>query len=289
MIDKVKQNYEEILELVFKISYLCMAFATFITYIYMSPIQPILVKITLVLGTLTILVRVIKWKKYGKMPCLILMILFCLSFLLSTVMNRQYGMTDNLKWIIWTGIQFFGLYVCDLERDEKKYKQEFIILSHVYIIATILSALASLIMLAKSYSALLTSVDGEFIVTGFEWDRLWGVYTDPNYGAVCSVIGIILSLLYVIKQKGYRKIIYILAVVLNYAYLIFSDSRTGELAFAISGGGIFLWFWGTQRFKSKKYLKSFLMVVCVVSVLFLAGQEIKTQNIMYQKLSLIHI
>lgn len=283
MIDKVKQNYEEILELVFKISYLCMAFATFITYIYMSPIQPILVKITLVLGTLTILVRVIKWKKYGKMPCLILMILFCLSFLLSTVMNRQYGMTDNLKWIIWTGIQFFGLYVCDLERDEKKYKQEFIILSHVYIIATILSALASLIMLAKSYSALLTSIDGEFIVTGFEWDRLWGVYTDPNYGAVCSVIGIILSLLYVIKQKGYRKIIYILAVVLNYAYLIFSDSRTGELAFAISGGGIFLWFWGTQRFKSKKYLKSFLMVVCVVSVLFLAGQEIKTQNIMYQK------
>ena len=111
MIDKAKQNYEEILELIFKISYLCMAFATFITYIYMSPIQPILVKLTLVLGTLTILARVINWKKYGKMPCLLLMILFCLSFLLSTVMNRQYGMTDNLKWIIWTAIQFFGLYV----------------------------------------------------------------------------------------------------------------------------------------------------------------------------------
>lgn len=104
--DKLKQNYEEILELVFKISYLCLAFATFISRIYISPIQPILVKLTLVLGLLVILVRIINWKKYKKMPCLILMILFCLSFLLSTFMNRQYGMTDNLKWILWTGIQF---------------------------------------------------------------------------------------------------------------------------------------------------------------------------------------
>ena len=32
--DKLKQNYEEILELVFKISYLCLAFETFISIIY---------------------------------------------------------------------------------------------------------------------------------------------------------------------------------------------------------------------------------------------------------------
>ncbi len=282
MIDKVKQNYEEILELVFKISYLCMAFATFITYIYMSPIQPILVKLTLVLGTLTILARVINWKKYGKMPYLLLMLLFCLSFLLSTVMNRQYGMTDNLKWIIWTAIQFFGLYVCDLERDEKKYQREFVILSHIFIIITIFTAAASLIMLIMSYSAILTSVDGEFIVTGFEWDRLWGAYVDPNYGAICSVIGIVLSLFYVIKKKVFQKIIYVLAVVLNYAYLIFSDSRTGEIALAVSLG-ILLFFLGKNKFKSKKGLKSILMVTGVLVVLLSISQEIKTQNITYQK------
>ena len=282
MIDKAKQNYEEILEFVFKISYLCMAFATFITYIYMSPIQPILVKLTLVLGTLTILARVINWKKYRKMPCLLLMLLFCLSFLLSTVMNRQYGMTDNLKWIIWTAIQFFGLYMCDLERDEKKYQREFVILSHIFIIITIFAAAASLIMLIMSYSAILTSVDGEFIVTGFEWDRLWGAYVDPNYGAICSVIGIVLSLFYVIKKKGFQKILYVLAVVLNYAYLIFSDSRTGEIALAVSLG-IFLFFLGKNKFKSKKCLKSIFMLIGVLVVLLSISQEIKTQNITYQK------
>ena len=280
---KIKQNYEEILELIFKISYLCLAFATFISVVYMSPVQPILVKLTLVLGVLTIIVRVLHWKKYGKMPCLILMILFCLSFLLSIVMNRQYGgMVTDLKWLIWTGIQFFGLYVCDLERKEEKYKREFAILSHIFIIVTVIAAVASLVMMARSYSAFLTTADKEVIITGFQWDRLWGVYTDPNYGAVFSVIGILLSGLYLIKQKRNLKILYVIAILINYAYLIFSDSRTGLLAL-IFCGGLFLYLWCVSRFKSKKVLKSILVVVCVFAVVLAVGETAKSQNITYQK------
>lgn len=280
---KIKQNYEEILELIFKISYLCLAFATFISVIYMSPVQPILVKLTLVLGVLTIIVRVLHWKKYGKMPCLILMILFCMSFLLSIVMNRQYGgMVTDLKWLIWTGIQFFGLYVCDLEREEEKYKREFAILSHIFIIVTVIAAVASLVMMARSYSAFLTTADKEFIITGFQWDRLWGVYTDPNYGAVFSVIGILLSGLYLIKQKRNLKILYVIAILINYAYLISSDSRTGLLAL-IFCGGLFLYLWCVSRFKSKKVLKSILVVVCVFAVVLAVGETAKSQNITYQK------
>lgn len=280
--NKIKQNYEEILELLFKISYLCLTFATFISVIYMSPIQPILVKFTLLLGVVVILVRLLHWKKYGKMPCLILMLLFCLSFLLSIVMNRQYGMTADLKWLIWTGIQFFGLYVCDLNREEEKYEREFTILSHIFIIVTVITAIASLIMLAKSYSEFLITADKEFIVTGFKWDRLWGAYTDPNYGAVCSVIGIILSGLYLIKKKGAVKLVYAFALIMNYAYMIFSDSRTGILALVLCGG-LFLYLWCVSKFQAKKILKSLLVVICVFSVALSVGEVAKTQNITYQK------
>ena len=281
--DKIKQNYEEILELVFKISYSCLAFATFISVIYMSPLQPILVKLTLILGIVVILVRMLHWKKYGKMPCLILMILFCLSFLLSIVMNRQYGgMVTDLKWLIWTGIQFFGLYVCDLEREEEKYKREFAILSHIFIIITVIVAVASLVMLVVSYSSFLTTADKEVIFTGFKWDRLWGVYTDPNYGAVCSVIGILLSGLYLIKQKGTWKICYGIALLVDFAYLIFSDSRTGKLSLILCGGAL-LYLWCISRFKCKKIIKSILVVVCVFAVALTAGEAVKSQNITYQK------
>lgn len=257
-------------------------FATFITYIYMSPLQPILVKVTLVLGVLTIFIRVIKWKKYRKIPCLILMALFCLSFLLSTVMNRQYGMTDNLKWIIWTGIQFFGLYVCDPDRDEKKYKREFEIISHIFIIVTVIAAAAELNYACKVLFSYLIYSGWRVYCNRFEWDRLWGVYTDPNYGAICSVIGIVLSLLYAIQKKGIRKCGYVIAIVLNYVYLVFSDSRTGEIALMVSVG-IFLCFCRIKKFQNKKYLKSAFLVICVLLAAFIVGQEMKTQNIIYQK------
>lgn len=280
--NRLKENYGELTELIFKVSYLCLAFATFVSFVYISPLQPILVRVTLVMGVLTVAGRMLHWKKYKKMPCLILMILFCVSFLFSAVMNRQYGITDNLKWIIWTGIQFFGLYVCDMDRDEQKVKREFAIISHIFICVTAVVALISLLMLAGSYSAFFTTADNELIIIGYQWDRLWGAYTDPNYGAVCSVIGILLSGLYLIKKKGVRKLLYAIAMVLNYAYLIFSDSRTGELALVVCGG-VFLYLWLLKKFRGRRWLKSIVAVGCVMAIILAVGQQAKTQNITYQK------
>ena len=67
--EKIKQNYEEIIEVIFKVCYLLLTLATFITVIYASPIQPLLVKASLVLGMVLILIRVVKIRKYAKMPC----------------------------------------------------------------------------------------------------------------------------------------------------------------------------------------------------------------------------
>jgi len=108
------------------------------------------------------------------------------------------------------------------------------------------------------------------------------VYTDPNYGAVCSVIGIILSGLYLIKKKGAVKLVYAFALIMNYAYMIFSDSRTGILALVLCGG-LFLYLWCVSKFQAKKILKSLLVVICVFAVALSVGEVAKTQNITYQK------
>ena len=91
-------------------------------------------------------------------------------------------------------------------------------------------------MMVQSYSEYLTTPEGEFIVTGYTWDRLWGVYTDPNYGAVFSVIGFILAVLFIFQQKGIKKLFYVIAALLNLGYVTYSDSRTGEIAFVLCGG-----------------------------------------------------
>lgn len=278
--EKVKQNYEEIIEVIFKVCYLLLTLATFITVIYASPIQPLLVKASLVLGMVLILIRVVKIRKYAKMPCVILMVLFCVSFLLTTVMNRQYGITENGKWVIWTGIQFFALYVCDVERSEEKYRREFRILSHILIVCSSIAALASIVQLVQVYSQYITTADGEFIVTGYTWGRLWGVYTDPNYGAVISVISITLSLLFILQKKGLIRIAYIVSIILNFVYFVYSDSRTGEIAIVVSVG-LFLILWFSKKKASAKKIVRFgvpvILIVCIAAAGFGGMQVMKSQ------------
>lgn len=278
--EKVKQNYEEIIEVIFKVCYLLLTLATFITVIYASPVQPLLVKASLVLGMVLILIRVVKIRKYAKIPCVILMVLFCVSFLLTTVMNRQYGITENGKWVIWTGIQFFALYVCDAERSEEKYRREFRILSHILIVCSSIAALASIVQLVQVCSQYITTADGEFIVTGYTWGRLWGVYTDPNYGAVISVISITLSLLFFLQKKGLIRIAYIVSIILNFVYFVYSDSRTGEIAIVVSVG-LFLILWFSKKKASAKKIVRFgvpvILIVCIAAAGFGGMQVMKSQ------------
>ncbi|MCI9215783.1 O-antigen ligase family protein [Lachnospiraceae bacterium 42-17] len=271
---------EKKLELSAKILYLCLALSTFNSFIYTSRIQPVLVKLTLVLAVCLLMLRLLKHRIYRRMPCLILMVLFCASFVLSAVMNRQYGIVGNGKWIIWTGIQFFVLYLCDVERDIKEYKKEFYILSHIMIIYGVVSSLISLGMLAASYSDIIITADEEMVVCGFTWGRLWGVYTDPNYGAVFSVIVIILSVLFFLRKQGRVRILYCLGIIACFLYLIFSDSRTGEVSL-ICSLGLFVCIAVIHKEKEKKAVvrigMAALAVLVTAGVSFTGNRLIKTE------------
>jgi hypothetical protein len=259
-------QYEKRLELIFKICYLILVLCTFNTYLYNSFVQPVFVKITLMLGMFLIMLRLFACKKFIKMPCVILMVLFCVSFVVSTVMNRDYGMIENGKWVIWTGIQFFALYVCDIERSMESYMKEFKLAAHIMMGYSAVASCVSLGMLLTSYSEFFETAEGEFLISGFTWGRLWGVYTDPNYGAVFSVISILISITFVIKRQGIYKLLYILCIVLNYLYVVFSDSRTGELALVI-GQAIFVFFVSNKILSNKSTLFRYGVVLCTIIAL----------------------
>ena len=264
------RQFEKRLELITKISYLCLAICTFNPFLYVSSIQPVFVKLTLALGAGLILMRLFRYRTYGKMPCVMIMVLFCGSFALSAFMNRQYGIIDNGKWIVWTAIQFFALYVCDVERDTKEYRKEFEILAHIMIIYSVFSAVYSLWMLITRYSGMIESADGEFIICGFTWGRLWGNYTDPNYGAEFAVIVMILSLFFLVQKKGFLRILYVVSLTVNYLYLIFSDSRTGEIAlFCSMVLCVFMWLCHSRKKERSvgKYGTALAGAVCIAAVL----------------------
>mgnify|MGYP003377002398 CR=1 FL=1 len=280
-IKKVEEQYGKRLELIFKIAFLCLAISTFNSFLYVSALQSVLVKGVLLLGMCTVLVRMLNWKKYVRVPGAVLMILFCISFVFSVFMNRQYELIENLKWVIWTGLLFFLLYVCDVERERAEYRKEFRILSHILILYTTVAAVIGLGMLVTSYNAILTTADGgEAVQAGFSWGRLWGVYTDPNYGSVISVVTIILATLFCMQRKGCIRIFYIASILLNGLYVVFSDSRTGKITLSCCVAFyVFLWLIWKNREKSagKRFGVAMAAAVCIGVLLAVGCYVVKKE------------
>ena len=229
------------LELAFKLCYLLLAFATLSTYLYQTPLQPVLVRLTLVLGAGVLLLRLPRWRSYIRVPGFWLLGLLCASLLLSSLLNRDYGLTENLKWVLWLGIQGFGLYLTDPKREADAYRKEAALLMQVYLWLTTAASVLSLGMLVWGYGAIQETAQKETLLTGMVWGRLWGVYRDPNYGAVAAVAGLLLGLYFLLRKRGKLRLLYGLSLALNYLYLSFSDSRTGQAALGV-GLGFFL-FW----------------------------------------------
>lgn len=258
----IKKEYVKILEWGFKLAYLFLGLATFNSFIYDSPIQPMLVKICLVLGVLSIIGRILFFRDYMKTPYWWLLALFCISFCITILVNRQYaaGITD-IKWLLWTGFVFFIVYVCDGKREPAEYKKEFTVFSNIIIVVSVIFAVVSLYLMFHLYHRLWNTADGEVLIAGFQWGRLWGVYTDPNYGGVFSTVAILLSAYFIKSKKGFLKIWYIAAAVVDYFYIIFSDSRTAEVSMCVGAGILILFFTVSHKNNRKGILIGVLLAV----------------------------
>ena len=169
------RRYEENVELIFKILHSCSQQEHFRPFIYDSSLQPILVKMALGFGGILLLLRAADWKHYIRMPGLSWMALFVLSFLLSSFMNRRYGMSENFKWMIWMILQMGCLYTCKLDRSRESYEKEFRILSHVMLGYSMIAAICSFWQLLQGTALKWTTQSGEVMLSGYHWGRLWGV------------------------------------------------------------------------------------------------------------------
>ncbi len=264
----IKKEYVKYLEWAFKLSYLLLGIATFNSFLYDSPVQPMLVKLCLILGILAVLGRVVYFKDYIKTPYLLLLILFCISFCISIAVNWKYGTAvADLKWVVWTGFLFFLLYACDTTRDRMEYKKEFTIFANIIVVISVLNAAASLYLMTNLYHNLWHTASGEALIAGFQWGRLWGDYTDPNYGAVFSTIAVLLSAYFVKTGKGMWKLLYLAAIVVDYIYILFSDSRTAEVCMCV-GAGIFLLFLFFQKQANWKGILAGILAAVVFAGVF---------------------
>lgn len=279
------------MECSFKISYLLLAITTFNSFVFGKPIMSLLVAITFVLGSILVIERIIHWKEYIGMPYLFLLIIFCVSFGISTVLNMEFGVVENAKWFVWTSFQMLLLYVKKKDEKVEKYQWEFKLISKIIIYYSFFAAIVSVVLMFMRYSRILIfESNGQRIIQGFVWGRLWGVYTDPNYGAVIGVISIILSFYFIQKQSRKINVIYITNIVVQFLYIVFSDSRTGKVTLLISVG-FYLY---TLLLKKKSDMRkgkkriidlAVVFFVCVLLIMGMKAVRISYNNVVYPFMS----
>ena len=259
------------LELGFKISYLLFVLISFnvlfARHWYITYLSYVIVALGIAVG----IMRLLHIKDYLNAGVFLLLSFVC-SYVLGAVNSFEYGYIDNVKAVVWMSIQYFLIFAFDKYTD---YSKERDIVFGVVLTYTSVSAIISIAMMLLRWQYY-SLIDGAYwVLGGFVDNRLWGVYTDPNYGAILSIVSIVISLFYLTGKGSLDKrikVALIINIVLEYLYLCYADSRTGLLA-VVAAVILACALWVS---KSKGFAKSIALAIVLSTLLILCSYGIRT-------------
>lgn len=197
-----------------------------------------------VFGGLLLTIDFIINVKSRKRPYDILLIIFLVVLLISTIVNRHFGIVSNLKLMVWSCIYFFIVYEFGeiSSQDNHFFKR----INYSLIISWFFVSLLSLGMFLLQFGYEKYTSPRDRIRVGFLESRLFGLFGDPNYGAVICLVVIILSIFYLIsewRKKGIIKKVFLISnIIIQFPTLLLSGSRSALLiSFAILGVTTFIY------------------------------------------------
>lgn len=254
--------------LVFKVCYLIYLLLAFNAFVNGTAIMNYAAYAVTAWGIIMVLWMVPNYKEYIKAPNIWVLAAFIASYVISSFFSRQYGIGGNLKAVIWMVFPIALLYAASSGMAKSEVKNEMRIVSLIYIIYTTAVNVVSLSMIYWGRNLEFTDSSGMAHAIGFRWGRLWGVYDDPNHGATISVIAVIAAVSLLINvKKIWMKVLLGAAALVNYIYIIFSDSRTGVICVGISVAvGIF--FIVSLKMKTKK---EWMKICAAILIAVIAG------------------
>ncbi|BDP87376.1 polymerase [Enterococcus faecium] len=195
---------------------------------------------------------------------------YCCKSCESSLMNLKYGYSENIKLIMWQLISNslvaetirmkFGQKV-PAYRQENYWKQ-----THGLDISRdnrfVIQYGIKIPIKYKYYPVRL----------GWLGNRLFGVYTDPNFGAVISLIVIIIAIYYLVTYKHLNllfKIFFVINIFIQFSFIALSGSRTTLVCLLITTF-VFSFFTSySSRFLKTNTLKRWLtaLVVGLLSII----------------------
>ena len=230
------------------------------------------------LGILLATYNLVIKKVYLKIKTIEYLLLFFAFNIITSILVISYGYSTNIKNALIFYIYFLTVFpiFTGITREEGKK-----IYDYFFYTVTVLNTfgvLVSLIqfVLLKGYRV--HDYKGLYIRQGFVESRLFGILASPNYLSLISLIVIIFLVLKVCSfEKAYRYIS-IVAIVLNFIYIVLSGSRTAFICMMIAAV-----IYSIVMFYQKGNIKSLLKVVLAIVVVLFSYKAVNFTSEQYLK------
>lgn len=255
----------------FKLLYFILVLLSFNSIYALTKTLSVFSYFVAALGAAVLVFRLVHFKRYTHTRGILILILFCGSYCLSALLTRAYGLSENIQAMVWIVIQFFIVYTYDNALPIERDKKEISLIGCFFVVYTFVMAVIAVAMLLTDYNYF-REVGGTAVISGFLWNRLWGLYTDPNYGAVFAIVSIVMSCAFMKGAQKGIKVFLIVNCVLEIVYISFSDSRTGVVALLVTiAAAVYLLTLRAKKLKGKKTLVRGAISVVLALVTALCG------------------
>lgn len=266
-----------------RIVYACVLIVTLLldTILIVHDYTGPFLKAFIVWGVVIIAVDFFRGKYLWRTKQLKWLIMFCIAYAITTVLNRESHFGDNIKTLAYMIVFFIILYGHNRETSIDMWKKQVRIVSLVYVWATAVLSSICLLTYIFSINMQIEANDG-YMYVGMCENRLWGVY-NPNAGACIAVIAIFLTLGLLMTLKKcqiYKKALLILNIIIQYVCMLLTGSRTSLYAFIICIGvlAFFLFSKKYKRFSLKTvkgWALNILVSVLVMGAVYGIGTPVK--------------
>jgi len=275
MISIIEKNYFKI-NMIFLsvISFYCMA-GLIVPLQFISANKFVTLGMTL-MGVLLGLYNFFVKKAYLFVRKIEYLILFFAMNIITSFLVMKYGFSTNIKNLVVFFIYFFAIYPIFQSFSKEKSRILFNLFFSVITVTNTIGVFISLVQFYLLIGYRVFDYKGLLIRQGFVESRLFGILASPNYLSIISLIVIIYLWMRLSALNKIVKTLAISSIVLNFAYIVLSGSRTTYICLVVAA-----FLYSLVKFEFRDKLKSFVAVLLTVGLVFLSYNGVKYSSDLY--------
>ena len=204
------------------------------------------------------------------------LIIFFAMNIITSLLVMKYGFSTNIKNLVVFFIYFFAIYPIFQNFSREKSRILFNVFFSVITVANTVGVFLSLVQFFMLIGYRVFDYKGLLIRQGFVESRLFGILASPNYLSIISLIIIIYLGMRLTFFSKFVKTLAISSILLNFAYIVLSGSRTTYICLVVAA-----FLYSLVKFEFRNKIKSFVAVLLTVGLVFLSYNGVKYSSDLY--------